>query len=160
MWSLAVPSALGTVARAPHCIMLSCYRGLWEGKTFCRKGLMKKIKQSQKRNMVSGSLCPLISFSNVSFSVSFVVRGQRPRRGRWPMASPHRGIFSVFLVFLVFVPVGRASKPAGRVSEPAGRASEPARRAPKRAGLGGGDRRKQRKRKRRKRRKSPYVVMP
>ena len=23
--------------------------------------------------------------------------GQRPRRGRWPMASPHRGVFSVFL---------------------------------------------------------------
>ena len=53
--------------------------------------------------MVSGSLCPLISFLNVSFSVSFVVRGQRPRRGRWPMASPHREIFSVFLVFLVFI---------------------------------------------------------
>ena len=49
--------------------------------------------------MVSGSLCPLISFLDVSFSVSFVVRGQRPRRGRWPMASPHREIFSIFLVW-------------------------------------------------------------
>ncbi len=39
-------------------------------------------KQSQKRYMVSGSLCPLISFSDVSFSVIFLVRGQRPRRGR------------------------------------------------------------------------------
>ena len=39
-------------------------------------------KQSQKGYMVSGSLCPLISFLDVSFSVSFVVRGQRPRRGR------------------------------------------------------------------------------
>ena len=41
-----------------------------------------KKEQSQKRYMVSGSLCPLISFLDVSFSVSFVVRGQRPRRGR------------------------------------------------------------------------------
>ena len=39
-------------------------------------------EQSQKRYMVSGSLCPLISIVDVSFSVSFVVRGQRPRRGR------------------------------------------------------------------------------
>ena len=31
--------------------------------------------------MVSGSLCPLISFLDVSYSVSFAVRGQRPRRG-------------------------------------------------------------------------------
>ena len=41
-----------------------------------------KYKQSQKRYMVSGSLCPHISFLDVSFSVSFVVRGQRPHRGR------------------------------------------------------------------------------
>ena len=41
-----------------------------------------KKKQSQKRYMVSGSLCPLISFFDVSYLVSFVVRGQRPRRGR------------------------------------------------------------------------------
>ena len=39
-------------------------------------------EHSQKRYMVSGSPCPLISFINVSYSVSFVVRGQRPRRGR------------------------------------------------------------------------------
>ena len=39
-------------------------------------------EQSQKRHMVSGSLCPLISFLDVSYSVSFIVRGQRPRRGR------------------------------------------------------------------------------
>ena len=39
-------------------------------------------QQSQKRYMVSGSLCPLISFFDVSYLVSFVVRGQRPRRGR------------------------------------------------------------------------------
>ena len=35
-----------------------------------------------KRYMVSGSLCPLISFLDVSYLVSFVVRGQRPHRGR------------------------------------------------------------------------------
>ena len=29
---------------------------------------------------VSGTLCPLISFLDVSFLISFVVRGQRPRR--------------------------------------------------------------------------------
>ena len=39
-------------------------------------------EQSQKLYMVSGSLCPLISFLDVSHSVSFVVRGQQPRRGR------------------------------------------------------------------------------
>ena len=32
-------------------------------------------EQSQKRYMVSGSLWPLISFLDVSYSVSFVVRG-------------------------------------------------------------------------------------
>ncbi len=42
----------------------------------------KNEKQSQKRHMVSGSPCPLISFLDISFSVSFVVRGQRPHRGR------------------------------------------------------------------------------
>ena len=42
----------------------------------------REIKQSQKHYMVSGSLCPLISFLNISYLVSFVVRGQRPRRGR------------------------------------------------------------------------------
>ena len=40
------------------------------------------MKQSQKRYMVSGSPCLLISFINVSYSVSFVVRGQRPHRGQ------------------------------------------------------------------------------
>ena len=39
-------------------------------------------EQSQKRYMVSGSLCPHISFLDVSYSVSFVVRGQRPHRGQ------------------------------------------------------------------------------
>ena len=34
-----------------------------------------------KRYMVSGSLCPLISFLNVSYLISFVVRGQQPHRG-------------------------------------------------------------------------------
>ena len=33
------------------------------------------IEQSQKRYMVSGTLCPLISFIHVSYTVSFVVRG-------------------------------------------------------------------------------------
>ncbi len=40
------------------------------------------VQQSQKRYMVSGSLCPLISFLDISDSVSFVVRGQRPRWGQ------------------------------------------------------------------------------
>ena len=39
-------------------------------------------KQSQKRYMVSGSPCLFISFINVSYFVSFVVRGQQPRRGQ------------------------------------------------------------------------------
>ena len=42
----------------------------------------KKKKQSQKRYMVSGSLCTLIGFLDVSYLVSNVVRGQRPRRGQ------------------------------------------------------------------------------
>ena len=49
----------------------------------------KEEKQSQKRYMVSGSLCPLISFLDVSYSVSFVIRGPH-----------HREVFSVFLVFV------------------------------------------------------------
>ncbi len=36
-------------------------------------------QQSQKHYMVSSSLCPLISFIDVSYSVSFVVKRQRPR---------------------------------------------------------------------------------
>ena len=68
--------------------------------------------------MVSGSLCPLISILDVSFSVSFVVRGQRPRRGRWPMASPHRGIFSVFLVFVQ--PQSQLEGPQKQVGGPRG----------------------------------------
>ena len=44
-------------------------------------GRKKKKKQSQKRYMVSGSLCPLTSFLDVSYLVSFKGRGQRPRRG-------------------------------------------------------------------------------
>ncbi len=39
----------------------------------------KQYKQSQKRVMVSGSLWALLS---LSYTVSFVVRGQRPRRGQ------------------------------------------------------------------------------
>ena len=61
------------------CCMKSGARGKKLGK---KKEKENKKKQSQKRYMVSGSLCPLISFLDVSFSVSFVVRGQRPRRGR------------------------------------------------------------------------------
>ena len=53
--------------------------GRWNGKGERNRG---KLEQSQKRYMVSGSPCPLISFLDVSYSVSFVVRGQRPRRGR------------------------------------------------------------------------------
>ena len=36
------------------------------------------LKQSQKLYMVSGSLCPLIIFFDVSYLVSFVVRGSGP----------------------------------------------------------------------------------
>ena len=62
------------------------------------------------------------------------------------MASSHREIFSVFLVFVSsqsqlggqlgepFKEAGRASKEAGRASEPAGRASGPAGRALESAG--------------------------
>ena len=60
--------------------------------------------------MVSGSPCPLISFINVSFSVIFVVRGQRPRRGQWPMVPP-QGNFHFFLNQL------RGSCSTGRASE-------------------------------------------
>ena len=57
------------------------------------------------------------------------------------MASPHREIFSVFLVFVSsqsqlggqlgepFKEAGRASREAGRASKETGRASEPAGRA-------------------------------
>ena len=64
--------------------------------------------------MVSGTLSPLISFFDVSYLVSFVVRGQRPRRGRWPMVPPHRRASGGL------EPAGRALEPAGRSSEPAG----------------------------------------
>ena len=53
-----------------------------KGKEWRKERVMINYRQSQKRYMVSGSPCPLISFINVSYSVSFVVRGQRPRRGR------------------------------------------------------------------------------
>ena len=46
-----------------------------------QKQQQQKQQQSQKRYMVSGSLCPLVSFLDVSYSVSFVVKGQQPRRG-------------------------------------------------------------------------------
>ena len=46
----------------------------------------KERKQSQKRYMVSGSLCPLLSILDVSFSVSFVVRGQGLSKGRRGLA--------------------------------------------------------------------------
>ncbi len=68
-------------------------------------------KQSQKRYMVSGSLCPLICFFDISYLVSFVVRGQRLRRGRRAMVPPHRRASGGL------EPAGRALEPAGRVSE-------------------------------------------
>ena len=70
-----------------------------------KEGEIEK-EQSQKRCMVSGSLCPLISFLDVSYSASFLVRtetktkktrktekislcgdaiGHRPLRGRCPL---------------------------------------------------------------------------
>ena len=61
------------------CCMKSGARGKKLGK---KKEKENKKKQSQKRYMVSGPLCPLISFFDVSYLVSFVVRGQRSRRGR------------------------------------------------------------------------------
>ena len=63
---------------------------------------------------------PLISFFDVSYLISFVVRGQQPRRGRLPMVLTHRRAGGGF------EPAGRALEPAGRALEPAGRASEPA----------------------------------
>ena len=44
------------------------------------KGCAIKVKQSQKRYMVSDSLC-LTSFIEVEFKVSLVVSGQRPQKG-------------------------------------------------------------------------------
>ena len=38
----------------------------------------REREQSQKRCMVSGSLCPLLRFFDVSYLVSFVVRGSGP----------------------------------------------------------------------------------
>ena len=57
--------------------------------------------------MVSSSQSPLISLLDVSYSVSFVVRGQRPRRGN-DLGHHH---------------IGRASEPAGRASKQARGAS-------------------------------------
>ena len=45
---------------------------------------LKWKQQSQKRYMVSGSLC-LSSFINVESKVSLVVSGQWPHRGRFPL---------------------------------------------------------------------------
>ena len=53
--------------------------GLSEGQGASEGG---RREQSQKHYMVSGSPCPPISYLDVYFSVSFVVRGQRPHRGR------------------------------------------------------------------------------
>ena len=53
------------------------------------------------------------------------------------MASPHRGIFSVFRISrfrLTSEPVGIVSEPAGRALNPVGRASKQARRASEEAG--------------------------
>ena len=99
------------------------------------RALGEKKKQSQKRYMVSGSLCPLISFFDVSYLVSFVVRGQRPRRGRWPMVPPHRRAGGgLEPAGRALEPAGRASEPAGRTPDPAGRSLEPAGRALEPAG--------------------------
>ena len=68
--------------------------------------------------MVSGSLCPLFSFLDLSDSVRFEVRGKLPRRGLWPMALPHREIFSE--------PARRASELARRASKQARGSSEEA----------------------------------
>ena len=57
-------------------------QGKWSGAKKISAYREKYVKQSQKRYMVSGSLCHLISFLDVSYLVSNVVRGQRPRRGR------------------------------------------------------------------------------
>ena len=55
----------------------SRYAGI--GRQLLPKNPLKEIfKQSQKRYMVSGSLCPLISFLDVSYSFIFVVRGSGP----------------------------------------------------------------------------------
>ena len=43
--------------------------------------VVKKIKQSQKRYMVRGSLCPIISFLDLNYSASSGARGQLPQRG-------------------------------------------------------------------------------
>ena len=74
-------------------------------------------EQSQKRYMVSGSPCPLTSFLDVSFSVSFVARGGGPVGD-----DDHR---ECRLAPFSLLDVGeRAALPAGRASEPEGRDSE------------------------------------
>ena len=49
--------------------------------------------------MVSGSLCPLISFLDVSYSVRFIVRGSGPV-GDNDLWHHHIGRFSSFFSFL------------------------------------------------------------
>jgi len=67
----------------------------------------------------------------LAIQIVFLVKGQRPRRGRWPMVPP-QGNFHLFQNWLRgSCSTGRASdqawlslEPAGRASEPAGRGSE------------------------------------
>ena len=71
------------------------------------------MNNSRKSVTWSAVLCPLISFLDMSYSISFVAA----------VESPHRDIFS---------------EPAGRSSEPAGRASKRARGASEEATMLGG----------------------
>ena len=84
------------------------------------------------------------ALSDVSYSVSFVMRGQRPRRGQGPIFG-REGLTRVFRdgkaseaaeevpdtveSLRKLKPAGRASKPAGRALDPVARASEQTRRA-------------------------------
>ena len=70
---------------------LNGLRGSWEGLRANWEGFefnwdlekpWSQLEQLQKRYMVSSSLCPLISFLDVSYSVSFVVMGLQSCRGR------------------------------------------------------------------------------
>ena len=73
--------------------------------------------------MVIGSLRPLISFLNVSYCVSFVAKGQRPRRGLCPKVPPHKragGGLDLAGGEGAMAPAGRALEPAGSALEPAG----------------------------------------
>ena len=72
----------------------------------------------QKHYIFSGSLCPLISFSDVSYSVSFVIRGIKGLTRVFSDGTASEVAERVPDTVLSL----RTSKPAGRDLHPVGRA--------------------------------------